>query len=517
MYNPKIWYDGDVVTSGGLNNMEQGIAQNAQDIEDLQGALGGDMESYVDDWLDSHPEATTTVQNGSLTVAKFSQNLAKKTVKDFVTPEMYGAVGDGVTDDTEAIQSAIDNAGNNSVVFGKLSYKITSPIEVKDKNKFVLDCQKSTITYTGNDYAFVLEHIQNTDILIGEIQAASGGCIKCIASDSNNSQYVNIRFKLLYGATDDIFCHVTGIGWFNEVRLYDGRLSGTGNGVRILNEKTDAYVSSWRFINVGFEGRNSSNPLAVGVYLDATNPSAIGFAGFNFISVRAAESFTKLFYTRGNCIGFLIAGGKISRYFIDVDSGADGWTIITGEHTDYIKNGMFFDDGAYHFASGANTDLNNIKTTGTYFAPTNAIASSISNCPVDAAFNLYVYYGAVSDRIIQLLETYAGTFVIRYYLTSSNTWSEWTGIRGYSKTIVTNDDLDTFLTPQKYACTASTIAESLSHCPVSVSFGLEVETVSSTNVLIQTLVPNQAEPVVYRRIYRNNAWGSWYRFSGTAI
>lgn len=35
MYNPRIWYDGDIVTSGGLNNIEQGIAQNAHDIEDL--------------------------------------------------------------------------------------------------------------------------------------------------------------------------------------------------------------------------------------------------------------------------------------------------------------------------------------------------------------------------------------------------------------------------------------------------------------------------------------------------
>ena len=38
MYNPKIWYDGDIVTSGGLNNIEQGIAQNAHDIEDLSEA-----------------------------------------------------------------------------------------------------------------------------------------------------------------------------------------------------------------------------------------------------------------------------------------------------------------------------------------------------------------------------------------------------------------------------------------------------------------------------------------------
>lgn len=39
MYNPKIWYTGDIVTSGGLNNMEQGIAQNAHDIETINDSI----------------------------------------------------------------------------------------------------------------------------------------------------------------------------------------------------------------------------------------------------------------------------------------------------------------------------------------------------------------------------------------------------------------------------------------------------------------------------------------------
>ena len=86
MYNPKIWYDGDIVTSGGLNNMEQGIAQNAHDIEDLQGALGGDLESYVNDWLDSHPEATTTVQDGTISPAKLNAELKNK-VLSFMTAD----------------------------------------------------------------------------------------------------------------------------------------------------------------------------------------------------------------------------------------------------------------------------------------------------------------------------------------------------------------------------------------------------------------------------------------------
>jgi beta-lactamase superfamily II metal-dependent hydrolase len=88
MYNPKIWYDGDIVTSGGLNNIEQGIAQNAQDIEDLQGALGGNMESYVDDWLDSHPEATTTVQDGAITTDKLAN-------AEFIFPKKWTGARSG--------------------------------------------------------------------------------------------------------------------------------------------------------------------------------------------------------------------------------------------------------------------------------------------------------------------------------------------------------------------------------------------------------------------------------------
>ena len=104
MYNPKIWYDGDIVTSGGLNNMEQGIAQNAHDIEDLQGALGGNMESYVNDWLESHPEATTTVQDGSITYNKLNANVKSEfnalnsdVMTNLFEPLLYNRTINGVT------------------------------------------------------------------------------------------------------------------------------------------------------------------------------------------------------------------------------------------------------------------------------------------------------------------------------------------------------------------------------------------------------------------------------------
>ena len=39
----------------------------------LEGLIsGGSMQGYVDDWLDGHPEATTTVEDGSITAVKLN-------------------------------------------------------------------------------------------------------------------------------------------------------------------------------------------------------------------------------------------------------------------------------------------------------------------------------------------------------------------------------------------------------------------------------------------------------------
>lgn len=97
----------------------------------------GNLEEYIRDWMSAHPEATTSVQDGSITEEKLTDSLKVKVLKDYVTPQMYGAKGDGVKDDTYAIQSAFDSS--KMVVFPNGTYNISAPLEIKHDIRVLCD------------------------------------------------------------------------------------------------------------------------------------------------------------------------------------------------------------------------------------------------------------------------------------------------------------------------------------------------------------------------------------------
>lgn len=105
-----------------------GSTINVVTKEELDEYIGDSevVKEAVSDWLDDHPEATTTVQDASLTESKFTDTLKLKTIKDYVTPEMFGAKGDGVTDDTSAFSQAL-NSGIPVLISPK-TYLIEQPI-----------------------------------------------------------------------------------------------------------------------------------------------------------------------------------------------------------------------------------------------------------------------------------------------------------------------------------------------------------------------------------------------------
>lgn len=96
----------------------------------------------INNWLDAHPDATTTVLDGSLTESKFTDTLKLHTLKDYVTPQMYGAKGDGITDDSEAFKSALQS---NLPLFVPKGTYIVSNVEVPAYKEIVGSGNYSTI------------------------------------------------------------------------------------------------------------------------------------------------------------------------------------------------------------------------------------------------------------------------------------------------------------------------------------------------------------------------------------
>ena len=213
--------------------------------------------------------------------------LKLKVINDYVSPEMYGAVGDGVTDDTNAIQQAVDNADNRQVYFGNKTYLISESIQL---SKFNI-VNNGTIRYTGTDYAFVFapsSYIDGAYSKFGTVLSPNGGILHV---DSSNAwiQYLTIDFKTFKAGNSKDCVHIDVVGgnWVNEVRFVNGRFSEGNHGVYIDHSKKTGtwFTSHLTFDLVGFEG------VTHGVYL----PSMV--TRTSFTNCRAEESITDVVYS----------------------------------------------------------------------------------------------------------------------------------------------------------------------------------------------------------------------------
>ena len=131
-YEKQNFVKGQILKADHLNHMEDGIAAAAVGVQGPKGDKGDvGPQGPKGDKGDTGPAATldpTLSVSGNAADAKATGDAVSQLREDialrdvFVTPEMFGAVGDGNTDDTAAIQAAINAA--DKVVFGKKTYLV---------------------------------------------------------------------------------------------------------------------------------------------------------------------------------------------------------------------------------------------------------------------------------------------------------------------------------------------------------------------------------------------------------
>lgn len=128
------------------------------------------IEEDINNWLNEHPEATTTVQNKSITEVKISDAFLPYIKNDYVTPEMFGAVGDGVADDSDAIEQTLSSNKNIIMKDGAI-YKICRAI-FPNATKIHIDGHGAKITaddtfsYTQNScYGFFQFQVNSKNLI----------------------------------------------------------------------------------------------------------------------------------------------------------------------------------------------------------------------------------------------------------------------------------------------------------------------------------------------------------------
>lgn len=150
------------------------------------------------------------------TIAQYKSDLG---VNNYVTPEQYGAVGDGSTDDSTAINNAI--ASGIPVYFGQKNYRVNSTITTTDNTYLFGSGSGSIISTTANIAIITIGGIMATIENLQLLGSGSGASQNGITAVGNGS------FNLYRYGTKVINCFFNDLG---NAGMYTTNTIGNSSG-----------------------------------------------------------------------------------------------------------------------------------------------------------------------------------------------------------------------------------------------------------------------------------------------
>lgn len=354
-----------------LVNQIEGDAETASNAADIAVAaknsaleIQQDVHQYtadsINDWLDEHPEATTTVQDGAITEVKFSDALKLKTIKDYVTPEMFGAVGDGVSDDSNYVAAAVAHCLQyGKTLVGVNSYYIDGVMDVSNIN---IDFTMATIITTGGvvvngsrDKIIKLGTIEAYGIQYGNYLADAVGliiknCSTCrifvlnithfevgvaLDADGAGTAYNICEFLLLYDNLISVRLNPVNSGYVTENKFFGGRWT-------VTNSFINNYRPSIRLISIGSNesGTGLNNNIFVAVCLEGNIDTKISFkrAPNNMFLGCRWEGTSVISSDRYSSSNVFIGGVYLENVDFEDEAALHRIVIVNSDNVNYLQN-----------------------------------------------------------------------------------------------------------------------------------------------------------------------------------
>ena len=299
--NPSSNDDGKIARAkaGGVEWVDVGQPTDAQ------------TESAVTKWLNKHPEATTTVQDGAITKNKIDNNFLLYIEKDYTTPQMFGAKADGITDDSNAIFAAIN--ASKTIVFPQGIYKCTAAIDISDKNiyaegaildfaDFIGECCITSTTNGTNIHGLNIKNASPSEYAVN-LQYFANGC-SC----------ENLRIT---NSTKGIRISGSWYTSFNNIEI--NIVSESGTCMTIDNSRYGNSVNAIAFTNISLNGG------AIGLSVQGSTVNSLVFSGIAIENQREFGVKTENSYGNITFDGIYFEGSKNatlfnSKLYIDIGS-----------------------------------------------------------------------------------------------------------------------------------------------------------------------------------------------------